>query len=123
MAFADPQFVTINAVSNSLPRTGNGDTSGTFTKDDQTVKLSISHSSNGKRRRHFIRLDHSKLAADPLMASVNVRANVGVYLVVDVPADNVGYTLAEQKQIVDGLTGYLTASTGARVTQLLGNES
>jgi hypothetical protein len=31
--------------------------------------------------------------------------------------------VAEQKQIVDGLTAYLTASSGARVTQLLGGEN
>lgn len=122
MAFADPQSVTINAVANTLPRTGLGESSGSFSKDDQTVKLSVSHTSaRGGRTRHLIRLDHSKIAVDPLMASVNVRANVAAYMVVDVPST--GYTLAEQKQIVDGLTAYLTASTGARVTQLLGNES
>jgi hypothetical protein len=43
------------------------------------------------------------------------------YVVVDVP--DIGYTVAEAKQIVDALTGYLTASSGARVTQLLGGES
>jgi hypothetical protein len=40
--------------------------------------------------------------------------------VVDCPT--VGYTLTEKKQLVDALTAYLTASSGARVTQLLGGE-
>jgi hypothetical protein len=46
---------------------------------------------------------------------------MSAYLVVDVPP--LGFSIAEQKQIVDALTGYLTASSGARVTQLLGGEN
>lgn len=120
MAYADPQSVTINAVANSLPRTGSGVNEGSFTKDDGTVKLRVSHT-YGKRTRRMIRLDHTKIAADPLQASINVRLSASVYLVVDVPP--VGYNIAEVKQIVDALTGYLTATSGARTTQLLGGES
>jgi hypothetical protein len=69
----------------------------------------------------MIRLDHAKIASDPLMAGVNVRLNGAVYLVTDFP--DVGYTVAEAKQIVDALTAYLTASSGARATQLLGGEN
>jgi hypothetical protein len=49
-----------------------------------------------------------------------VEYNMFVYIVVDVP--KVGFSIAEQKQLVDGLTAYLTASSGARTTQLLGGE-
>lgn len=120
MGFSDPQSVTINAVANVLPRTSSGQNQGVFTKDDSTVKLSISHT-YGSRTRRLIRLDHSKIAADPLQASINVRLSSSVYLVVDTP--QTGYTVAEVKQIVDALTGYLTASSGARATQLLGGEN
>lgn len=119
--FADPQSVTINSVAISLPRTSSGTNSGAFQKDDGTVKLSVSHNSSGSRTRHLIRLDHSKIAADPLAAGINVKASVTAYLVIDVPAT--GYSLAEEKQVVDGLTAFLTASSGAKVTQILGNES
>jgi hypothetical protein len=118
--FSDPQSVTINAVANSLPRTSSGTLSGAFQKDDGLVKLSISHQV-GKRNRHFIRLDHSKIAADPLLAGVNVKASASVWMVVDVP--ETGYTTTEQKQVVDGFAAFLTASSGANVTRLLGNES
>lgn len=118
MAFADPQSVTINAVANSLPRTAQ-DPSGVFTKDDGNVKLSISHS-YGKRTRRTIRLDFSKIAADPLISAQNIKYSMSTYLVVDTPIT--GFTVAEAKQIVDALTGYLTASSGAKVTQLLGGE-
>lgn len=120
MAFADPQSVTINAVANSLPRTSSGVNSGVFTKDDGNVKLSVSHQ-YGKRVRRTIRLDHAKIAADPLISDRNIRHSMSTYIVVDVPIT--GYTVAEAKQIVDGLTAYLTASSGAKVTQLLGGEN
>jgi hypothetical protein len=120
MAFADPQSVTINAVANSLPRTSNGQDSGVFTKDDGTVKLTVSHS-YGKRTRRMLRVDHRKVAADPFTTGLNVEYGMAVYIVVDAP--KVGYTVAEQKQLVDAVTAYLTASSGARATQLLGGEN
>lgn len=120
MSFADPQSVTINAVANSLPRTSSGANSGVFTKDDGNVKLTVSHQ-YGKRTRRSIRLDHRKVAPDPLISAQNVSRSFSIYMVTDAPLD--GYTVAEQKQIVDALTGYLTASSGARVTQLLGGEN
>lgn len=120
MAFADPQSVTINAVANSLPRISSGPNTGSFQKDDGTVKLSVAHAYN-KRIRRTIRLDHKKIAADPLQPSTNTLFSMSTYIVCDVP--ETGYTLVEQKQIVDALVAYLTASSGARVTQLLGGEN
>lgn len=120
MAFADPQTVTINAVAQTLARTSSGVNSGVFTKDDGSVKETVSHT-YGKRTRRMIRLDHKKIAADPLQPSTNTQFSMSCYLVADVPLT--GYTVVEQKQIVDALTAYLTASSGARVTQLLGGEN
>lgn len=121
MAFADPQSVTINAVANSLPRTSNGPgPAGAFRKDDGNVELLVSHA-YGSRTRRTVRLNHRKVATDPFNSSLNAQYSMSVYLVVDHPV--VGYTNVEQKQIVDALTAYLTASTGARVTQLLGGEN
>lgn len=121
MAFADPQTVTIDAVPQSLPRVSSGINSGVFQKDDTTLKLTVSHRYVGGRTRRMIRLDHSKIAADPLMASVNVRLRGSVWLAVDFP--ETGYTVAEAKSIVDALTAYLTDTSGARATQLLGGEN
>lgn len=119
MAFSDPQSVTINAIANPLPRVGMDSTAGTFKKDDQTVGLKISQAS-GRRRRQAIRLDHQKVAPDVLNPALSSNVSASVTLVVDTPLR--GYSLTEIKQIVDGLTAYLTASSGARVTQLLGGE-
>ncbi len=121
MSFSDPQSVTINAVANSLPRVSSGVRSGMFTKDDGNVSLEISHQPTKGRNRRTARLDFRKVAADPLSTGFNKEYSMSAYLVVNVP--EVGFTIAEQKQIVDGLTAYLTASSGARVTQLLGGEN
>ncbi len=120
MAFADPQSVTINAVAQTLPRVSSGIDAGIFRKDDASVQLSVSHRS-AKRVRRALRLDHNKIAVDPLVPTNSVPYSMSVTLVVDVP--KVGYTITEQKQIVDALAAYLTASSGARVTQLLGGEN
>ncbi|DAD50420.1 coat protein [ssRNA phage Esthiorhiza.2_26] len=119
MAFADPQSVTINAVANSLPRISSGNNTGVFQKDDTSVRLTVSHQYGGRTRRQ-LRLDFNKIAAD-VFTSDNTRYSMSAYLVVDVPTT--GFTIVEQKQIVDALTAYLTASSGAKVTQLLGGEN
>nr|UJQ85922.1 MAG: hypothetical protein 2 [Leviviridae sp.] len=118
--FADPQTVTINAVPITLNRTSTGTNTGALKKDDGLVGLSFSHR-YGKRIQRRARLDHAKIAADPLLAGVNVKAGLSVSLVIDHP--ETGYTIAEVKQVVDGLTAYLTASSGANVTKILGGES
>lgn len=120
MAYADPQSVTINAVANSLPRVGSGVNTGSFSKDDGTVKLAVTHL-YGKRNRRTARLEHSKIAPDPLISSTNIIYGMTAFLTVDVP--KTGYTVAEAKQVVDGLVAWLTASSGANVTRLLGGEN
>jgi hypothetical protein len=112
--------MTINAVAQTMPRISSGPNAGAFSTADGTYKESISHT-YGTRTRRVLRLDASKVAADPLIPAQNTRYSMSAYLVVDVPT--FGYTVAEQKLVVDGLVAYLAASTGARVTQLLGGEN
>lgn len=120
MAYSDPQTVTVNSVPVSLPRTSSGPTSGAFTSSDGTLQLSVSHAL-GRRHRRSVRLTQNLITADPLIPSQNRPTSMSCYMVVDTPVN--GMTNAQIKQVVDALTGYLTASTGARVTQLLGGEN
>lgn len=120
MSFADPQTITISGAGNTLPRVSSGLGTGVFKKDDGLVTLSVSHQ-YAKRIRRNIRLDHSKIAADPLIAAQNLRYSMSAYLVVDQPL--VGYTVAEAVAVIAGLTTYLTASSNAKTTQLLGGEN
>jgi len=93
---------------------------GTFAKDDGLLVLTVSHQT-GKRNRRAIRLKSTKVAADPFVSGVNLKYDVAIDLVVNEPL--VGYTRAELKLIVDGFLAYLTASSGAKVTQLLAGEN
>lgn len=120
MSYADPQTVTIGATPYTLPRVASGQDSGAFGSNDGTVLLAVSHA-YGKRIRRNIKVSQSKISADPLVPSQNVRSSMSVYMVVDHPVN--GYTVAEVKAVVDAFTAYLTASTGAKVTQLLGGEN
>jgi len=117
---ADPQSVTINAVAQSLPTIARGVNSSVYQKDDGTVKLSISHQ-YGKRTRRTARLDYSKIVADPLVPAQNQKVSMSSYLVIDSPIT--GLTNAEIKYVVDALTAYLTATSGAKVTSMVGGES
>lgn len=120
MAFADPQTITINAVAQVCNRTDQ-DPKGIFVTADGLVKESIGQEQNGNGRyRRLLRLDHSKIAANPFDSTLNARYNMAVYVVVDVP--QVGYTVTEQKQVTDGFMTYLTASSGAVMLKLLGGE-
>lgn len=120
MAYADPQTVTINAIANQLNRVGSGDGFGAFRNSDGTVYMTVRHQ-NGKRYRRSIRLNLNKISADPFIPDRNVSSYASVYLVVDHPIN--GFTNTEVKQLVDGFTAYLTASSGSKVTQLLGAEN
>jgi len=120
--FSDPQSVTIGTTIGtvSLPRTGAGSGTGVFDSNDGTVELSVANS-YGKRTRRTARINLSKIAADPLISSNNIKYSTSCYLVVDAPIT--GFTVAELKDLVTGLTTWLTASTGAHITQLLGGEN
>lgn len=116
----DPQSVTINAVANSLPRVSTSLNAASYSKDDGTVKLSVAHA-YGKRTRRTIRIEHSKIAADPLISAQNIKHDMSCYVVFNVPVT--GYTVAEAKQVVDGFLVYLAASSGAVVTAVLGGQN
>jgi len=119
MALAD-QSVTIDSVAIALPRTGSSLNSGTFQSNDGLVEETVSHQI-GKRTRHMFRIDHSKVAEDPFQTTINAKYSMSAYVVFDVPP--VGYTVAEQKTVIDGFIAQLTASSGALITKVLGNEN
>lgn len=120
MAIADPQTLTIDAVAVPLPRTASGQDNGTFTSADGLIRLRVS-SIYGKRTRRTVRVEHRKVAADPFATGINQEFSLSAYVVFDVP--KVGYTVAQQKSIIDSLMVWLTAATGAKITQVLGGES
>lgn len=121
MAFTDPQSVTISGTAISLPRTSTDVNAGVFTAADGTTDLSVSHQTSGRRSTRRMRLHVSKIASDPFVVNANIPVDMSVSLVVNVGKQ--GYTIAEQKAVVDAFLAYLTASTGAKISQLLGGEN
>jgi len=117
---ADPQSVTISGVTVAVPRISSDKNSGTFVSNDGTVKETVSHT-YGRRNRRVFRLDHSKVAPDPLISAQNIVHSMGAYLVVDTPVT--GYTVEQQKAVIDGLIAQLNAASGAVLTKFLGGEN
>jgi hypothetical protein len=122
MAFSDPQSVTISGSAATMPRISSGVNTGAFQTADGGVKMTIAHASNRSRARRTLRLDYRALVPDVINPEVNRITTASVYVVVNVPEDG-SMPLATQKGLVDALVAYLTASSGARVTQLLGGEN
>lgn len=115
--FTDPQSVTINAVPVSLPRVKIGSAESTYRSADETVQMRISHQEAKGRKRRMVRLDQTKIAADPLSAE-NVSQKAGIYIVVDEPS--FGFTDAELDYLADALIAWLSS---ANIAKLLGGES
>ncbi len=124
MAFADPQSVTISGYNAgaavSLPRVASGNNAGGFRNSNGEITMAVS-SAYGKRVRQTIRLNQKKTSADVIVPAQNVISSASVYLVVDTPTS--GFSSTEAKALVDALVAYLGASSGAKVTQLLGGEN
>lgn len=115
--FADPQTVTVNAVAQTLAALTAGDNmSRSYRKDDGSYELVISHAEKTRNRR-VVRLNHRKIAADPLTAD-NTEFSASYYLVIDAP--RLGYTNTEMKDHILGLVGWLTS---ANTLKVLGGES
>nr|QDH89264.1 MAG: hypothetical protein H2RhizoLitter491419_000002 [Leviviridae sp.] len=121
MALSDPQSITINSIAHSLPRIGQDISSGLFRENDGTVTETVRHSQTKNRLRSNLRFDHHKIVTDPLVTANNIDVGTSVSIVFDRPL--VGYTVAELKQVVDGVVAYLAASSGAVITKILGNEA
>lgn len=120
MSFTDPQTITIAPASAlSLPRVTNGEDFARYKSADQTTELLASHQYR-KRVRRVIRLNHSKVAVDPISAA-NAAVTMSMYLNVDLPVW--GYSLAEVEAIYDGFTGQLEAGTKTVLKKFLGGES
>jgi len=120
MSLADPQTITVSGVTTSLPRVGSGVNNGSFSSSDGNIRMSAAHA-YGKRTRRNIRVDFSKIAADPLISAQSIKYSTSLYLVLDEPVT--GFTRAEQLALYTGFITQLNASTNAVATKWLGGES
>lgn len=121
MAFSDPQSITISGVTTSLPRVNSGQRSGEFSSSDGLIDLLASHSHSRDRIRRVLRINHSKVTADPFIPAQNREVSMSNYMVFDVPL--VGYTNTEVKAVYTGFKTLYTATSDALIDKLLGGES
>jgi hypothetical protein len=68
-----------------------------------------------------LRLDHSKVTADPFIPSNNTKVSMSNYIVFDVPL--AGYTNAEALAVYTGFKTQFTAASDALISKILGGES
>jgi hypothetical protein len=121
MAFADPQKVKVDgSTETECPRVDTGNFESTYLSADGLVRLKLA-TTNGRRKRHTARIDLSKITTDPFDTTQNEEVSTSAYLVVDRPIS--GFTNEELKKLVEGLVGFLSASTYSATKKLLGSES
>jgi len=121
MAFSDPQSITISGTTTSLPRVSTGPHNGEYSSSDGLIDLLASHSFSKDRARRVLRVNHSKISADPFIPSQNREVSMSTYMVFDVPL--VGYTNTEVKAVYTGFKTLYTATSDALIDKLLGGES
>lgn len=122
MAFSDPETITVNAVAQTLARVASGSNAGSLQTSDGNFRLDISHSYGNSRNRHTLAVRQRKIAADPLISAQNAEFSMSFRVTVDVP-NNQGFTIAEQKLLTDGVIAWLQASSGAKMSKLMGGEN
>jgi hypothetical protein len=120
MALSDPQSLTIGSDTYSLPRVSVLERGSIFALSDGDIQFKVSHQ-KGKRNRSVVRIDETIIAADPLVPTTNYATSMSVQLVVDTPL--IGFDVATRKAVVDALVAWLSASSGANLTKVLGGES
>jgi len=69
----------------------------------------------------MLRIDHSKITADPFRPADNVKVGMGNYVVFDLPP--AGYTAAEQLAVWTGFKTQFSATSDLLIQKLLGGES
>lgn len=120
MSFADPQSIKIGETETSLPRVSTGKFESLYQSEDGLITLKASTVEN-RRKRQVIRLDLTKVTADPFIPEQNVEVSMSAYLVVDRPPT--GYTNAEALAGVKGFITALNAGSELLLKKLLASES
>lgn len=112
MAFTDPQTITIDTVAQTLNRVKSDGYQSIYSKDDESVKLTISHQESKGRTRRMARVDKRVVAADPL-TSENEYKSLGVYVVLDEP--EYGFSDNDIDDVVQALVAWLTSANVLKI--------
>jgi hypothetical protein len=116
----DPQSVTYNAGSVSLPSMSRTGRVSQYVAADGSLTLDVAHTNRANRTQSLIKLTHKKITADPLVPANNRPYNLSVHLVVNRPLD-AGYTNTEAQLVYDALVALVGNATFKG--KILGGES
>lgn len=117
---SDSQTLTVATVDQTLAAIKRGNLESTYREAGGQYEMVIS-TTEGKRTRTSIRVNHNEIAADPLTEQ-NSQVGASVYLVVDRPNNGV-FTITQMKDDVIALADWLKASSAANLVKVLGGES
>lgn len=122
MAFADPQTITVDGTAFACARSFTGTEMGKFVSADTSYKLEVTPRvlRTGRTQRSAAAIN-TKVTADPLITTTNIRVSDTIRLVIDRPAQ--GYSDAEVVKQVTGFIAWLTASSNANLVKLVAGEN
>lgn len=119
MSFVEPLSLNVTGSAVSLPRV-EGPNDGDYRSADGLIELTASHN-YAKRTRRVLRVNLSKITADPFKPVENVKVSMSYYIVFDTP--QAGFTAVEQLAVFTGSNTLFTATSNQMVTKLLGGEA
>lgn len=117
MALPDPMSLTLGGAQ-SLPKIIDDGLKSQYLTADNLLTETVSHQV-GSKRRTMIRLDQTKVAADPLTA-VQKSLVGSTYVVFEFPLW--GFSTADKIAQFTAISGQLTASTNALLTRIINGE-
>lgn len=116
---ADPQSITIDTVTHSLPRILTGTREGLFR--NASVGISVETNAKNGRVRTVARFDETKVTTDPLVSTTNVIVNDSIALTINRPVS--GFTDDMVLKQVTGFITWLTAGTNANLKKIIAGEN
>lgn len=118
--FADPQSVTYNGTTYTLPRVSLTGRTAEYADSTSAYFLDTNHSV-GKRTRDQIRFKVNKIASDPYTTGRSLPVGMQVILTVDSPL--IGFTYTEKLEATKTLLNLLAASTYSAAGLLISGQS
>jgi len=121
MSYADPQSITIDAETVSLPRVSQAGQTAKYRSANGAFTLTVSHQ-EGKRKRSVVRLDSTQFGVADPYTGLSVDQSASMYLVIDRPKGD-AFNPASLLEHWVGFDALLNASSDAAITKLIAGES
>lgn len=120
MAFNDPQSITIDGATSSLPRFLTGTTVGQFTSSDASIVLSVEPAATKQRRSSKASVRKAISVTDPVTGLTRNETH-SITIISNRPLT--GVSDADAEKLAAGFISWLTASTNANLKKLLAGEN